>query len=211
MGQTTRPDWLTVAAPRLAIAGLVMPFWFFGLSTILGLMRTGYDLVWDPISRLGAEGAANSLVWQLGGFHTAGVLELVYAGALWVVFGRSLVAALTVAAAALLAVSAAAPLGSSLTQVHQIAGILLFACLALIPLAAWRAFGRRPEWAELSRGSMVVGVVLVAWLLLLPQFEAYRLGFWQRAFLVVALGWQVIVALRLRRLARPRPELAAAT
>jgi Protein of unknown function (DUF998) len=211
MGQATRPDWLTLTTPRLAIAGVAMPFLFLGFSTILGLTRAGYDLVRDPISRLGEQGAANSLVWQLGGFFAAAALELGYAGALWAVFRRSLVAALMVAIAALLAVSSAAPLGSTLTQVHMIAGILLFACLALIPLAAWREFRRRPEWADMSRGSMVVGVLLVAWFLLEPNFEAYRLGFWQRASLVVALGWQAVVALRVRRLALRRLEVAPAT
>lgn len=211
MGEATRPGWLTLAAPRLAIAGVVMPFWILGFSTILGLTRAGYDLVSDPISRLGAQGATNSLVWQLGGFFAAATLELCYAGALWAVFRRSWVPALMVAIAALLAVSSAAPLGSRLTQVHMIAGILVFACLALIPLAARREFRRRPEWADLSRGSVAVGVLLVVWFLLEPNFEASRLGFWQRAFLVVALGWQVVVALRVRRLALRRVELAPTT
>lgn len=188
-----------------------MPFWILGFSTILGLTRAGYDLVSDPISRLGAQGATNSLVWQLGGFFAAATLELCYAGALWAVFRRSWVPALMVAIAALLAVSSAAPLGSRLTQVHMIAGILVFACLALIPLAARREFRRRPEWADLSRGSVAVGVLLVVWFLLEPNFEASRLGFWQRAFLVVALGWQVVVALRVRRLALRRVELAPTT
>ncbi len=102
------------------------------------------------------------------------------------------------------------PLGSAQTQLHMIAGLLLFACFALIPLAAWFAFRRRPEWADLSLGSLVVGVVLVVWFLLESNFEASQLGFWQRAFLVVALGWQVVVALRVRRLARQRVELAPA-
>ncbi|MEA2674319.1 MAG: hypothetical protein QOI92_1511 [Chloroflexota bacterium] len=210
MGQTDRPDWLTVAAPRLAIAGVVMPLWFLGFSTILGLTRAGYDLIGDPISRLGADGQANSLVWQLGGFFAAAVLELGLAGALWAVFGRSMVTALMIAIAALLAVSAAAPLGSTLTQIHMLAGLTLFACFALLPLAAWRAFRRRPEWADMSRGSLVVGVVLVAWLLLEPQFEAYQLGFWQRASLLVALSWQLVVALRVRGLAHRRLESAPA-
>ena len=209
MRQAIRPDWLTVAAPRLAIAGVVMPFLFLGFSTILALTRPGYDLVSDPISRLGQDGGTNSLVWQLGGFLAAAALELGYAGALLAVFGRSLVTALMVAIAALLALSAAAPLGSTLTQVHMIAGLLLFACFALIPLAAWLEFRRRPEWADMSRGSLVVGVVLVVWFLLESNFEASQLGFWQRAFLVVALGWQVVVALRVRRLARRRRGRAA--
>jgi hypothetical protein len=208
MGHVTRPGWLTLAAPRLAIAGVVMPFWILGFSTILGLTRAGYDLVSDPISRLGAQGTTNSLVWQLGGFGVSAALELGYAGALWAVLRRSLVTALMVAIAALLALSAAAPLGSTLTQVHTIAGLVLFACLALIPVAAWLEFRRRPEWADMARGSMVIGVLLVVWFLLEPNFEASRLGFWQRAFLVVALGWQVVVALRVRRLALRRPELA---
>jgi hypothetical protein len=209
MGQATRPGWLTRAAPRLAIAGVVMPFWFLGFSTILGLTRARYDLVGDAISRLGEQCTANSLVWQLGGFVAAAALELAYAGALWAVFPRSLVAALMVAIAALFAVSAAVPLGSS--QVHMMAGLLLFACLAVIPLAAGREFRRRPEWSDLWRGSMVVGVLLVVWFLLSPNFEANRFGFWQRAFLVVALGWQVIVALRVRRLALRRLNGASAT
>jgi len=211
MGQTSRPDRLAVAAPRLAAAGVVMPFWFFGLSTILGLTRAGYDFISDPISLLGAQGAPNALVWQLGGFLVCAALELAYAGALWAVFRRSFVAVLLVVIAALLAVSAAAPLGSALTQVHMLAGLVLFATFALISLAAWWEFRRRPDWADLSRASLVVGLVLVLWFLQEPNYEASRLGLWQRAFLVVALGWQVVVALRVRRLSRRIPELAPAT
>jgi hypothetical protein len=176
-----------------------MPFWFLGFATILGLTREGYDPLRDAISRLGEQGAANSLVWQLGGFFTGGVLELGYAGALWSTFRGALMTGLMVAIAALLATSAAAPMPMEL---HMIAGLVLFACLALLPLAAWRQFRRLPEWADLSRGSLVVGVVLVVWFLMQPNFEPDRLGLWQRAFLVVALGWQVIVASRVRRLAR---------
>jgi hypothetical protein len=211
MGQTGRPAWLTVAAPRLATAGVVMPLWFFGLSTVLGLLRAGYDFISDPISRLGAEGAPNAVVWQLGGFFVCAVLELAYAGALWATFGRSFVAVLMVAIAALLAVSAAAPLGSTLTQVHMLAGLLLFACLTLISLAAGWEFRRRPEWADLWRASLVVGLVLVLWFLQEGSYEAARLGLWQRAFLIIALGWQVVVALRVRRLSRQHLELAPAT
>jgi len=191
--------------PLLAAAGVLMPLWFFGFATILGLTRAGYDPFRDAISRLGEQGVANSLIWQLGGFFTCGVLELGFAGALWLTFRGPWLAGLMVAIAALLATSAAAPMP---TPVHMIAGLLLFACFALSPLAAWRQFRRLPEWADLSRGSLVVGVVLVIWLLLQPIFDPDRLGLWQRAFLVVALGWQVIVAWRVRRLARRSPALA---
>ena len=176
-----------------------MPLWLLGLSTFLGLTRAGYDLVWSPISGLGAEGVPNGWVWQLGGFGESAALELLHAVAVWAVFDRALLTAITVAVAALLAISAAAPLGSSLTDVHQLAGLLAFACLALIPLAAWRPFRARAEWAGLSGGSVVVGVLLVAAVLLESRLEAYGLGLWQRAFLVVALGWQLVVALRVRR------------
>jgi hypothetical protein len=211
MGQTGRPAWLTVAAPRLAAAGVVMPFWLFGLSTILGVTRAGYDFISDPISTLGGEGAPNAVVWQLGGFFVCAVLELAYAGALFAAFGRSFVAVLMVVIAGLLALSAAAPLGSTLTQVHMLAGLVLFACLALSPLAAAWEFRRRPEWGDLSRASLVVGLVLILWFLQEGSYEASRLGLWQRAFLIIALGWQVVVALRVRRLSRPHLELAPAT
>ena len=184
-----------------------MPFWILGFSTFLALTRPGYDLVWDPISKLGAEGVPNALTWQLGGFFVAAVLELGYAGALWAVPGRSLVPALMVAIAAMLALSAAAPLGSSLTQVHMLAGLVLFACLAASPIAAWWTFRRRAEWAGLARLSLVVGAALVVWFLLEPQFEFSSLGFWQRTFLMVALSWDLVVALRVRRLARRHVEL----
>jgi hypothetical protein len=182
-----------------------MPFWFFGFATILGLTRAGYDPLRDPISRLGELGAATSLVWQLGGFFACAVLELSFAGALWLTFRGPWMTGLMLAIAALLATSAAAPMP---TPLHMIAGLLLVACFALIPLAAWRQFRRLPEWADLSRGSLVVGVVLVVWFLMQPLFDPDRLGLWQRAFLVVALGWQVVVALRVRRLAHrsPGPE-----
>jgi hypothetical protein len=182
-----------------------MPFWILGFSTILGLTRPGYDLFRDPISRLGAQGVADAAVWQLGGFLISAVLELGYAAALWSTFRGPWLPGFTVAVAALLATSAAAPMPTSL---HMIAGLLVFACLALIPLAAWRQFRRLPDWADLSRRSLVVGVVLVAWFLMQPMFVSDRFGFWQRAFLVVALGWQVIVASRVRRLASRSPEPA---
>src|SRR4029078_13039391 len=86
----------------------------------------------------------------------------------------------------------------------------VFACFAVLPIAAWRRFRRLPEWADLSGASLVVGAVLVGWLLLLPNFGATQLGLWQRVFLVVAFAWQVIVASRIRRLARPSLRLPQA-
>jgi Protein of unknown function (DUF998) len=179
-----------------------MPFWFLGFATILGLTRQGYDPFRDPISRLGAEGTENALVWQVGGFLVAAVLELSFAVALWSAFRSIVLTGLMVAVAVLFAVSAAAPMP---TQPHLIAGLTLFACLAVVPIAASIWFRRLPGWAGLWRSSLVVGVALVAWFLLQPAFDPDRLGLWQRAFLVVALGWQVIVALRVRRLAHRRP------
>ena len=205
MGQGNRPGWLAAASSRLAAAGMVMPFWFLGFATILGLTRAGYDPLRDPISGLGAQGVANALIWQLGGFFVSGLLELAYAGALWSTFRDVSMTALMLAVAALLAVSAAAPMP---TQVHMVAGLLVFACFAVLPIAAWRRFRRLPEWADLSGASLVVGAVLVGWLLLLPNFGATQLGLWQRVFLVVAFAWQVVVASRIRRLARPSLRLA---
>jgi hypothetical protein len=201
MAHEGRPASLTVNAPRLALAGVVMPFWVLGFSTILALTRTGYDLVWDPISKLGAEGARDPLIWQLGGFFVGGVLELAYAGALWATLGRSLAAVLTGVSGAMLVLSAFAPLGSSLTNIHQLAGIVLFVCLALTPLAAWLQLRGRPEWTGVALPSLIVSGLLILWLVLLPNFASYQLGFWQRTLLLVALGWQVVFALRVRRMA----------
>ena len=198
MSEAGRSGPLAVAAPRLAVAGVLMPVWLLGFSTILGLTRPGYDLYWDPISKLGADGVPNAALWQLGGFLASAVLEIVFAAALWGVFGRTWVAGLTAAFAALLAVSAAAPQDSALADVHMLAGLLAFGSFALVPLAAWRLFRRRPGYADLARVSMLVGAALVGWYVVELGSMIFPLGIWERVFLVIGLGWQIVIALRVR-------------
>jgi hypothetical membrane protein len=192
--------------PRFALAGVFEPLWLFGLSISLGLLRPGYEPWRDAISELGERGAANALLWNLGGFGVIAVLYAVYAIAVRGLFGSGWLFRLTVLQAIFIAASASfncdagcPPVPQSGTMLgHMIAGLAYFAVTCVLPLVAWRTFRLRSEWAPYARPSLFVGLVLVALFIIGPFLGADRVGIWQRTTLVVAYAWQIAVALRLR-------------
>lgn len=197
-------------AARFALAGIAMPIWFLGLATVLGATRGGYDPLRDALSELGARGAPDPLLWQVGGFGVAAVLLFLYALSLRAVFGAGWLFVLTVVVAASLGASAVAPCDpgcppipeSTTMLVHTIAGLTGLASFAVIPIVGWRTFRRRTGWRSLARFSAVVGAALVALFIVGPALGPDRIGLWQRTFLPIAFAWQVVVAWRLAAVRR---------
>jgi len=194
-------------ASRLALAGIAMPIALLGFATLLGLVQPDYDPLRDAISELGAKGSPNQLAWQAGGFAVGAVLELLYALALRTEFGWGWLAGLTLAVAASLAVMTVSPCDAGCPPVpasptmamHTVAGLTAFAIFFMLPIAGWRSFRRRSEWAGLARPSLVIGLVLVVGFLAGPVLGPDRIGAWQRAYLVLYAAWQISVATELYR------------
>src|SRR5262245_48483604 len=97
------------AWPGVAFAGPLATIWLLGGSLVLGAQREGYSPLRDPISLLGAQGAPNPAVWNLGGFGVAVVLLALYAIAVRAEFGAGLLFVLVVMQALAIAGVAAVP------------------------------------------------------------------------------------------------------
>jgi uncharacterized membrane protein len=195
----------------LALAGVLEPIWFLGLSVVFGGMRPGYELG-HAISELGQQGSAYAVVWNVAGFGGAALLYLLYALALGAALGRGWLfrltafQALTMAASGTFGCDPGCPPVMSSWQgwAHTVAGLAVFVVTCIIPLVAWRTFLPRAAWRSLALVSLVVGVVLVGLFIAGPIFfgTTDRVGFWQRLTLVTAGAWQAAVALRVWRLTR---------
>ena len=196
--------------PWFALAGALIPVWMLGGSLLLGLSRPGYEPLRDAISELGERGASTAPFWNIGGFGIVALLYAVYALAMRAGFGIGLLSGLTAMQAVFIAASAGfdcdpgcppVPVTATMTG-HIIVGLAYFAIATVLPLVAWRAFRRRPEWISLARPSLAVGLVLLALFFVGPTLGENRVGIWQRTSLLVAYVWQVVVALRLYALLR---------
>jgi hypothetical protein len=170
-------------------------------------MRAGYDPTHDAISRLGEQGSAAPLVWNLGEFGVAALLYVLYAVAIRDAFGTGAFFVATVLQAVTIAGSAAFSCDTGCPPVpistpgflHTVFGLPYFAVTCVAPFLAWRAFRGRATWRAFSIVSLLVGSLLVALFLVGPFLGADRVGLWQRLVLVPALTWQAAVALRLHR------------
>jgi hypothetical membrane protein len=193
---------------RLALAGMIHPIWFLGASAVLGALRPGYEPLRDSISELGEQGAADALVWNIGGFGVAALLYALYAVAIRAGFGPGWLFRLTVVQAILAACSGlfscdpgCPPVPQSpMMLLHTIVGLTYFAITTVLPVVAWRTFRQRAEWRPFAPPSLAVGVVLIALFLIGPALGADRVGVWQRVVLLIAYAWQIAVAFRLHRL-----------
>jgi len=196
---------------RLALAGAAEAAWFLGFSFVLGVLRAGYDPTHDAISRLGEQGSAAPLVWNIGGFGVAALMYAAYSIAIRDAFGTGLFFAATALQAATIAGSGvfncdtgcpAVPLSTS-GALHTVFGLPYFAVTCVAPFIAWRAFRSRDDWRGATMLSLAGGVVLLTLFFAGPVvFGATWIGLWQRLVLVPALVWQGAVSLHLYRLAR---------
>ncbi|HET9649020.1 MAG TPA: DUF998 domain-containing protein [Microlunatus sp.] len=190
------------------LAGAVGGLWFLGFSLILGLARPGYDPSHDAISRLGEQGSAMPILWNVGGFGVMAACYAVYATAIGSEFARgwffwaTVLQAVSIAGSGVFSCDLGCPAASTSTsgQLHEVFGLSYFAVTCLLPLVAGLTFRRVARWRVAAPVSYVIGVVLVALFLVGPfLFGAAHIGLWQRLVLVPALGWQVGISVRLHR------------
>jgi hypothetical membrane protein len=195
---------------RLSLAGAAEAAWFLSLSLVLGALRAGYDPTHDAISRLGEQGSAAPLVWNLGGFAVAALLYALYSIAIRDAFGSGLlfvatvVQAVTIGGSGIFNCDTGCPPGpvSTFGALHAVFGLAYFAVTCAAPFIAWRTFGTRGDWRGARAATLAVGIVLVALFFAGPTlFGATWIGLWQRLVLIPALAWQGAVAVRIYRLA----------
>ncbi len=193
---------------RFALAGIIQPIWFLGVSVALGAMRPGYEPLRDAISELGEKGATTALIWNIGGFGLAALLYALYAVAIRAGFGPGWLFGLAASQAILIAASGmfncdpgCPPVPQSVTMLlHTLVGLTYFAITTLLPVVAWRTFRHRPEGRSFARPSLAVGLVLVTMFFIGPALGEDRVGVWQRVVLLIAYAWQMAVAIRLHGL-----------
>ena len=200
------------------MAGAIEAAWFLGFSFFLGALRAGYDPTSDAISRLGEQGSASPLVWNVGGFGVSAVLYAVYAlgiadkfGAGWLSFATFLQAVTLAGSAAFSCDNGCPPMATStMGTLHTVFGLPYFATTCLIPFVAAWTFRRRDAWRSEVRVALAVGTVLVVLFFVGPMIGADRVGLWQRVVLVPALAWQAWISVRLYRSAALILETAPA-
>jgi hypothetical protein len=88
-------------------------------------------------------------------------------------------------------------------QVHATVGLLSVVLLVVAPFVIARRLRRLPDWRNLAGPSLIVGVMLAAGLVAVaaPQTAAVH-GLVQRAMALLGATWGILLALRLRSLAR---------
>jgi hypothetical protein len=212
----TRP--LLVAG---VVAGVLVPL----VLIVDGATRPGYSLWRHGASQLGT---GDRGWFQTANFVVGGILFLAFAVGVRRVLeaGRGATAGpLFLAASGLaLVVAGVVPTDPALGyppgepavvtasgRVHGLAGLVLFAGLAVVPLVLARRVGENDRrWAFLSRAGGVLVIVLA-----IAAGTAYRLdlqgilrpgpaGVLEHAALVIGFGWTAAAAARIRR-GPPRP------
>jgi hypothetical membrane protein len=194
---------------RLALAGGAEAVWFIGFSLLLGVLRPGYDPTHDAISRLGEQGSAAPIIWNLGGFGVSALLYALYSIAIRDAFGSGLffvataLQAIAIGGGAIFSCDSGCPAMTVSTAgtLHTVFGLPYFAITCVAPFIAWRAFRGRADWTPMTPVTLILGFALVVLFLAGPVlFGAEWIGLWQRLVLVPALAWQAVVSIRLYRL-----------
>jgi hypothetical protein len=81
---------------------------------------------------------------------------------------------------------------------HQLIGLPLFLCMALVPLFAARRFRRDPAWRDLVSPSRWASIAVASYIVTVMAFEATPvMGLVQRVALTAMYGWMIVVAWRL--------------
>ena len=205
----------------LASAGIVGPILFTVGFVVQGFLRTDLRFGYNPAAQQISDLTAGPFGWvQQGDFVVFGLLLIVFAVGLqlgirrawpWAV-GPALVAwngvELVIAGLFPLREDAAGhifdPLG-----VHGVNGTVFFLCIGVVLGVLSRQLARDERWRDRSAYTLASGVVVFV-LVLLNGFLAERtqaplhpwLGLVQRAILAVWFPCLIVLALRLRRLAR---------
>lgn len=229
---TNRPTEPPSTAPgrlsRLAVLAIAGPFAFAIASIVAWAANPGTDPLHHSISALGATDVAHP------GVITAGFVAMSIGAAAMAVLTRRAFRGGRggIAVPALFAVNSAATFAAGFARLdcspaeaacraleesnavsghhalHNLAGLLTFVTLIVVPLFAARRFRTEPRLESLARpsrwvsaGSFVLAVVFFLGL-------AHGIdGLVQRALLSLVYGWMAVVALRLGR--DPLPQSAS--
>jgi len=200
---------------RLALAGLVGPFWFTALVILQGLLQPDYSHVALPISALAA--------WPLGWVQ---ILNFLVVGVLMAAFGvavhlgilparRGVIGpALLVANGIGIVIGAVFPWVMvdgvpTETPGHIVGAVMAFGSISVgLPFVS-RRMRLDPEWRGLSTYTMVTGIAVLALFVAMGAFaidEGTPLHPWagliQRVLCAIWFTWIIVVARRLRRLSR---------
>jgi hypothetical protein len=199
----------------LAVAG---PLVFLATSVVASLLQEGYNPVRDAVSDLGRSGAPYNWVitigftamavgalalavavrraWRTGTSRTVVPLMLVVTAITTFIAGMARVDC-SESSSACRSLEAAGDV-SGHHVLHQLIGLPLFLCMALVPLFAARRFRGEPAWRDLVRPSRWVSIVMALYIVAVAAVEAGPLmGLLQRVALTASYGWMIVLAWRL--------------
>jgi hypothetical protein len=202
-------------AAKLAVAG---PLVFLATSVVASKLQEGYNPVSNEVSDLGRSGAPYNWVitigfaaMAVGAFALAVLVRRRWnsgASAVAVPVMLGVIAITTFIAgvarvdcsgsSASCRASEAAGEVSGHHVLHQLIGLPLFLCMALVPLFAARRFRCDAAWRDFVRPSRWVSIVVALYIVTVMAFEATPvMGLVQRVALTAMYGWMIVVAWRL--------------
>ncbi len=202
----------------LALIGVVGPFCYFVLVTVLGLLWEGYDPIRDTQSELAAVGSPYRLLMNVAGFMGMGVSILAFSAAYHLLLRRSLAKALATSLLVLggvfMVVVGFFPCDAGCVDVTQTSrlhsifsmpGAIGLPAAAMISALVFRRDGRFSTAWQVS--SFWLGLVsLASGPIIAVQLVEGVNGLLQRAAMWTALAWMMAVSIKLYSLARPRSE-----
>ena len=184
---------MTRSSGRRALAGIVGPIAFVLTWSTLGLRRSGYSPIEQPISRLAEVGAPTRAAMSAGFVaYSAGVAA--FSSSLRDGESRHASRALAANAVATLGV-AAFPLGASYgDNPHAVAAGIAYATLAATPLLAARDL-RRSGARRAAVASVATSAAIAMPLVASTVFDRH-VGLAQRLGLTIGDTWIVLAAVR---------------
>lgn len=204
----------------LALSGIVGPAIYVLVVIVLGFLHPNYDHIADYMSELGAVGAPYGAEMNVLGFGVLGVLTIAFAIGIQKGINRgglvlgALMIALGGVALIVTGIFHCEPGCVDTTSTSELHSFASFTTvlLALAPLALAPYVRRDARWQSYQgylwiSGFSAVILALVYFGMLADVGPVSLVGAVQRLLTAVTLGWMVVMALRLLRLARDR-ELA---
>lgn len=189
----------------LAICGMVGVIWFSLMWIILGAMWPGYNHVTQYVSELGSAGSPVSLLWNLLGFFTFGVLMVIFSYGLYLGTGARLGSFLMTLSGVgwfIVAIFPTEPGTMSFNEQMHLIGFLIIsfsANLSMFTLS--RSFRLDERWRSLWGYSLVTGIIaLIILILLMSGALIAIIGLVQRIWGFTVSQWIFITAFKVFRL-----------
>jgi hypothetical protein len=210
---------LTASQRRLAAwAGIIAPVLFVAVFTIEGWLRPGYDPITTYVSALslGVRG------WiQITNFIVLGLLMLVFTRGVaaefqsgkasrWGLICLTVIALLFIVSGPFVMDPTGTPLGQATIHgtIHGLSGGIIFILMPVSCYIYLRRFRQDPEWGYFQWGTLLLGIIVAAAVLLLtfttklPSLQSMFvdwLGLVQRFIIVPFMIWLFIFALGIQR------------